>query len=135
MRALAAKAGAAVHAESAGTTGYHAGEPPDRRMIAAAKRRGYELVSRARQVERADFEKFDLILVMDDDNLRGVLGLAANEAERAKVAKFTTYCRGHQEADAVPDPYYGGADGFEKVLDLLEDGCAGLLESAMKKRT
>jgi protein-tyrosine phosphatase len=127
MRALAAQAGVAVHVESAGTIGYHAGEPPDRRMIAAAKRRGYDLVSRARQVERADFEKFDLILTMDDANLRGVLGLASNDTERAKVARFTTYCREHPGATEVPDPYYGGGEGFERVLDLLEDGCRGLL--------
>lgn len=128
MRALARKSDVAVFAASAGTIGYHAGEPPDRRMIAAAKRRGYDLVSRARQVEREDFKNFDLILTMDDDNLRGVLGLAATEDERAKVAKFTTYCREHAGSDEVPDPYYGGGEGFETVLDLLEDGCRGLLE-------
>lgn len=134
MRALSAKAGAALEAASAGTIGHHAGEPPDRRMVAAAKRRGYELVGRARQVEREDFGRFDLILAMDDDNLRGVLALAANDAERAKVAKFTVYCRGHPDADEVPDPYYGGAEGFETVLDLLEDGCRGLIDEIKKSR-
>lgn len=134
MRSLAAKTGVAVEAASAGTIGYHEGEPPDRRMIAAAKRRGYDLVSRARQVRREDFGRFDLILTMDDDNLRGVLGLAANDGERAKVAKFTTYCRKHPGAAEVPDPYYGGSDGFETVLDLLEDGCDGLIADIKKSR-
>jgi protein-tyrosine phosphatase len=132
MRALAAKAGVAMHVESAGVIGCHAGDLPDRRMVAAAKRRGYELVSRARQVARGDFNKFDLILTMDDDNLRGVLGFADNDGERAKVVRFTNYCRVYQGTTEVPDPYYGGGEGFERVLDLLEDGCRGLLETRAK---
>lgn len=134
MRRLASEAGVDVEAASAGTIGYHAGNSPDPRMVTAARRRGYQLLSRARQVTRGDFTAFDLILTMDDDNLRGVRLLAETEEQRAKVVPFTTYCREHPEASEVPDPYYGGNDGFEKVLDLLEDGCRGLLEDIARRR-
>ncbi len=128
MRALVTKAGLADRMEiaSAGTIGMHAGELPDARMRRAALKRGYELVSRARQFTAADFAAFDLILTMDDENRRNVLALAKTDAERARVRRFVDYCT-RLKADAVPDPYYGGADGFEYVLDLLEDGCAGVL--------
>lgn len=135
LRMLAAERGVAVRVASAGTAGYHVGDPPDRRMAAAAKRRGYALLSRARQFTRRDFEDFDRILVMDDDNLRGVLRLAESEAQRAKVAKLTRHCREHLHATEVPDPYYGEGDGFETVLDLIEDGCRGLLDELQAGRT
>ena len=130
FRSLAERAGRSAHWEiaSAGTIGMHAGESPDPRMRAAAARRGYALRSRARRIEREDFSRFDLIVTMDEDNRRNVLALAACQDERARVRRFVEFCRKHVEASSVPDPYYGGADGFERVLDLLEDGCAGLLE-------
>ena len=115
---------------SAGTIGMHAGDLPDARMRAAAARRGYDLRSRARRIERADFSRFDLILTMDEDNRRNVLALAGGDAERARVRRFVDFCRKHAGVDAVPDPYYGGEAGFERVLDLLEDGCSTLLERA-----
>lgn len=135
LRALAEKRGLAdrVAVGSAGTIGYHEGDLPDARMRAAALRRGYELRSRARRFAREDFSRHDLIVVMDEDNRRDVLALAADEADRAKVRRFTEFCRAHPGADKVPDPYYGGDEGFERVLDLLEDGCAGLLDEAVAR--
>lgn len=132
FRALIERAGRADRWEiaSAGTIGMHAGELPDARMRAAAARRGYDLRSRARRIDRADFLRFDLILTMDEDNRRNVLALAGDEAERARVHRFVDFCRKQAGVDAVPDPYYGGEVGFERVLDLLEDGCSTLLERA-----
>ncbi len=117
--------------DSAGTGGWHVGKPADRRMRAAASRRGIELPSRARQLERADLTRFDRILTMDDANLAAVRSLARELGERpdlALIEPMLRHCRSFQ-AREVPDPYYGGADGFEQVLDLLEDACSGLLET------
>ena len=135
MRALVDQAGFADRVEiaSAGTIGLHAGELPDPRMRVAAAKRGYELTSHARQIARADLDRFDLILTMDEDNRRNVLALATTDAQRAKVRRFVDFCREHTD-DAVPDPYYGSADGFEHVLDLLEDGCRGVLEKVKSMR-
>mgnify|MGYP000748578071 FL=1 len=120
--------------DSAGTGGWHVGNPADRRMRAAAERRGIHLPSRARQIELADFTSFDRILTMDDDNLRNVRSLARELGERpglARIEPMTSHCRVHQ-ASEVPDPYYGGEQGFEDVLDLLEDACGGLLEMLLR---
>lgn len=135
MRALVEKAGLSdgVEIASAGTIGLHAGELPDARMRQAAARRGYELKSRARQITRDDLDQFDLILTMDEDNRRNVLALAATDAQRARVRRLVDYCR-EQSADSVPDPYYGGNEGFERVLDLLEDGCRGVLAWLLTRR-
>ncbi len=117
--------------DSAGTGGWHVGKPADSRMRAAASRRGIELPSRARQLERADLTRFDRILTMDDANLAAVRSLARELGERpdlAVIEPMLRHCRRFQ-ARKVPDPYYGGADGFEQVLDLLEDACSGLLET------
>ena len=119
--------------DSAGTGGWHVGQPADRRMRAAAERRGIHLPSRARQISLADLADFDRILTMDDDNLKDVRSLAGELAGRrplAQIEAITSYCRLFQPRD-VPDPYYGGEQGFEHVLDLLEDACAGLLERLM----
>jgi protein-tyrosine phosphatase len=119
--------------DSAGTGGWHVGQPADRRMRAAAERRGIHLPSRARQISLADLADFDRILTMDDDNLKDVRSLAGELARRrplAQIEAITSYCRLFQTRD-VPDPYYGGEQGFEHVLDLLEDACAGLLERLM----
>lgn len=113
--------------DSAGTGHWHVGKPADRRMLEAASRRGILLPSRARQVTRADLEAFDHILTMDADNLAVVRRLAGGHPTRATIAPITRYCRRHGLQE-VPDPYYGGPDGFEQVLDLLEDACEGLLE-------
>lgn len=119
--------GARVRVESAGTHDYHVGRPPDERAQTHAERRGYDLsVLRARQIHHRDFERHDLILVMDRDNLARVQALCPPDLLH-KVRRLTEFCR-EQSADVVPDPYYGGAQGFEQVLDLVEDACAGLLQ-------
>lgn len=110
--------------DSAGTIGYHAGHPADPRMRSAAAGRGYDLTSTARQIAVEDFERFDLIVTMDEDNYRDVLDLSPEAG--ARVVRMCDYCRDHQETE-VPDPYYGGAAGFQKVIDILEDACANLL--------
>ncbi|MEN9228185.1 MAG: low molecular weight protein-tyrosine-phosphatase [Gloeomargarita sp. GMQP_bins_69] len=112
--------------DSAGTIGYHAGSPPDERMQAAARKRGIVLTGRARQFEPADFERFDLILTMDRENYWDVLALDPQRRYRDKVRMMCEFCRVYQ-AREVPDPYYGGPEGFERVLDLLMDACEGLL--------
>ena len=123
--------------DSAGTGGWHVGRPADRRMRAAAERRGIHLPSRARQLDRGDLLGFDRILTMDDDNLRAVRSLARElapgSADLALIEPMTSHCRRFQTRE-VPDPYYGGEEGFEHVLDLLEDACAGLLETLQQDR-
>lgn len=118
--------------DSAGTGHWHVGKPADRRMLEAASRRGILLPSRARQMTRADLEAFDHIFTMDADNLAVVRRLAGGHPTRATIAPITRYCRRHGLQE-VPDPYYGGPDGFEQVLDLLEDACEGLLEHLRPK--
>ena len=115
-----------VRVDSAGTHNYHPGSPPDTRAQAAAAKRGYDLSSlRARQITAADYASFDLILVMDQDNL-AVLQDDCPSEHQHKLRLLTEFCQVHK-ASVVPDPYYGGADGFEQVLDLVEDACEGLL--------
>lgn len=130
FRTLASKAGlqTVVEADSAGMSDYHEGDLPDARMRSHARRRGYELTHRSRPVCRTDFARFDLLVVMDGSNERSLLRLAATEEERAKVVRMADFLRRHA-ANEIPDPYYGGAEGFERVLDLLEDACEGLLDS------
>lgn len=126
FRKLVADAGrdADFHIDSAGTHGYHVGHPPDARMREAAAGRGYRLESTARRLSPEDFEEFDLIVVMDDENHANVTAL--DPGARAKVVRMCAYCETQPDRE-VPDPYYGGAAGFERVLDILEDACAGLL--------
>ena len=115
-----------LEVDSAGTAGYHIGEPPDPRMQAAAARRGYQLQAlRARIVEPGDFERFELILAMDRENL-AVLHRRAPEVARERVRLFLEFAP-HGAPQEVPDPYYGGANGFEEVLDLVESAARGLL--------
>jgi protein-tyrosine phosphatase len=126
FRHLVAEAGRAAdfHIDSAGTHGYHVGHPPDSRMQEAAERRGYRLDSSARRLTIEDFEAFDLIVVMDEDNYENAIAIGPGSG--AQVVRMCDYCE-TQTAEEVPDPYYGGAAGFEQVLDILEDACAGLL--------
>ena len=112
--------------DSAGTSAYHIGEPPDRRMTAAAKQQGISLCGRARQFTKADFEAFDLILVMDRDNFAGVNYLDPVGKYKHKVHLVCDFCT-HHTLREVPDPYYGGAEGFTQVIDLLLDACQGVL--------
>ncbi len=120
----------AFRVDSAGTGGWHVGNPPDARMQAAAARRGIALPSRARRIEPGDLDRFEHILTMDDDNLAAVRALAAGRSHRARILPITSHCRRHPCTE-VPDPYYGGDEGFDRVLDLLEDACDGLLEDLL----
>ncbi len=126
FRKLVADAGreAEFHIDSAGTHGYHVGHPPDSRMLAAARARGYLLDSRARRLAQSDFECFNWIVTMDDDNYANVG--AMDNGGGARVVRMVDYCKRLSPVE-VPDPYYGGAAGFEEVLDILEDACSGLL--------
>lgn len=113
--------------DSAGILSYHEGELPDSRMRAHAARRGYHLTHRSRPVRTEDFYHFDLIIGMDDRNMDDLKERAPSPEEWSKLHRMTEYCTHFTHADHVPDPYYGGSEGFEYVLDLLEDACAGLL--------
>ncbi len=119
--------------DSAGTYAGHSGDLPDSRMRMHAARRGYELTHRARFIRPTDFETFDLILAMDDGNYDNLRDLAPDLPSLRKVHRMTDFCR-QLMADCIPDPYYTGADGFELVLDLLEDACAGLYEQLEQER-
>ena len=113
--------------DSAGTHDYHIGEPPDRRAQQAAQQRGYDMSGlRGRQVEEGDFHRFDYVLAMDQANL-AILQRLAPPSGDAQLRLFLDYARHHAERE-VPDPYYGGADGFERVLDMVEDAAEGLLQ-------
>lgn len=116
-----------IQCDSAGTTGHHAGEPPDRRAQLAAGARGYPMADlRARQVDDTDFEHFDLILAMDHRNLAELRRRAGRQYQH-KLKLLLDYSDTTDQE--VPDPYYGGRDGFEQVLDLVENACDGLLRS------
>jgi protein-tyrosine phosphatase len=116
-----------VHIDSAGTGGWHSGARADHRMRAAATARGYDLTSVARQVKETDLVEFDLILVMDQQNHRDLRAFDPDHMHDSKVHFLCEYCSQY-DSQEVPDPYYGGEQGFENVLNLLEDGCAGLLK-------
>jgi protein-tyrosine phosphatase len=133
MRALVREAGLEdqITIDSAGTGGWHAGDPPDRRATAAAARRGIVLEGAARQLRVADFEDFDLLLAMDRDNLAGIRAVAPSAEAAAKARLLREYdpaSAGAPDLD-VPDPYYGGPGGFETVLDQVEAACRGLLDA------
>jgi protein-tyrosine phosphatase len=119
----------AVEVDSAGTRGWHAGEPPDPRAQAAAGGRGIALDHAARQVTPADFGLFDLLLAMDADNLRDLRQIAPDEEAlgRARLLREFDPAAGRHDSLGVPDPYYGGESHFEEVLDLVDAACRGLL--------
>jgi protein-tyrosine phosphatase len=129
MRRATADAGldGAVVIDSAGTGDWHLGHPPDPRTLAAAIRRGYPLDHRARLFTAADFARFDLILAMDGENLRTLERMAPTAADRGKVRLFRSFDPAAPQGAEVPDPYYGGAEGFEVVLDVCEAACRGLV--------
>jgi low molecular weight protein-tyrosine phosphatase len=131
MRALVREAGMEdqVEIDSAGTGGWHVGAPPDERATAAAAGRGIALEGSARRVRASDFDDFDLMIAMDSANLSDLVALAGTDAQRAKVRllrEFDPASDGSRELD-VPDPYYGEGDGFERVLDMVQASCRGLL--------
>jgi protein-tyrosine phosphatase len=121
-----------VRVDSAGTTGFHEGAPPDARALKAASARGFDLGGiRARRVVPEDFEAYDLILAMDEENL-AELQRAAPEEARARLRLLLEYAPAAPQT-SVPDPYYGGKNGFEQVLDLVTDACAGLIEDLRRR--
>ena len=118
--------GHSIEVDSAGTHSYHAGEPPDRRAQATARARGYELGGqRARRLEADDFRAFDYVLVMDDENLRNARALQPTDG-RARLHRFLEFAGSRPDRE-VPDPYYGGSQGFATVMDLVEEAATGLL--------
>ncbi|MBX3606037.1 MAG: low molecular weight phosphotyrosine protein phosphatase [Piscinibacter sp.] len=127
--------GSRVSVDSAGTHAeWHDGEAPDHRAQAHAARRGYDLSAlRARRLVESDFEIFDLILAMDEDNLAELRDRCPTVVHH-KLGRLTAHCR-LRVADAVPDPYYGGAAGFEEVLDLVEDACDGLVQMLQRENS
>ena len=119
-----------IEVDSAGIAGYHVDSPPDRRAVAHGERRGLEMKHlRGRQVEPSDFDRFDVILAMDEDNLANLQRIRP-AGSRAKVALLMSYAP-RVDAHEVPDPYYGGADGFENVLDLVESAADGFIASVL----
>jgi protein-tyrosine phosphatase len=117
--------------DSTGTTAYHVGEPADKRMRAHAAKRGYNLTSVSRKFNPDyDFDHFDLIIAMDNEHISSLKKRARNENDLQKIHKMTDF-RKVWNYDEIPDPYYGGEEGFELVLDLLEDSCEGLLEKTV----
>ena len=135
MRGLAADAGLAgeVEVESAGTGNWHVGDAPDPRSVAAAAERGVELTGSARQVDGPDFESFDLLIAMDRSNRDALLRLAPGDGSRHRVKLLREY--GDAAELDVPDPYYGGEDGFAEVVEIVERCCAALLDEVRAGRT
>ncbi|EHK1074192.1 low molecular weight protein-tyrosine-phosphatase [Vibrio parahaemolyticus] len=126
LRAKAEELGVDIDIDSAGTIGYHTGNTPDSRAMAAGKQRGYSFKGmRARQVSVQDFEDFDLVLAADKANLADLLDICPAE-HRHKVSLFLSHS--NSSYDEIPDPYYGGDDGFELVLDLIEEASVAVLQ-------
>ena len=119
--------------DSAGIGGWHIGDMPDKRMRVHARPRGYELTHRARKVQSSDFEDFDLIVGMDASNVDDLCNLAMTLEQQDKVVMMGDYIRQYPNYDYVPDPYYEGSEGFELVLDLLEDACDNLLDRIIEQ--
>lgn len=114
--------------DSAGIYGGHSGALPDERMRKHAQKRGYVLDSRARQFyASADFAEFDMIIGMDNQNIADLKRMAITDEEAGKIYRMTDFCR-ENTVKEVPDPYYGGGEGFEFVLDLLEDAVSGIFQ-------
>ena len=129
FRHLAEEAGvgAQYEVDSAGTSGWHAGERPDRRMRRVAAGHGFEYDGRARQFKVIDFERFDLIIAMDAQNRRDLQGLARTPAQQAKIRLLREFDPQGGSNAPVPDPYYGGLEGFEEVFQIVRRSCQGLL--------
>lgn len=135
MQYLIDEAGLSEHIEldSAGTSAYHVGDRPDRRSAATARRRGIELRGRARQFEASDFDEFDYVVAMDRTNLEELRRLAQHERHHAKLSLLRDFDSESPPGSNVPDPYYGGDDGFARVLDICEAGCRELLAEVRRR--
>lgn len=127
-----AKLGAVIEVASAGTAAYHAGERPDPRSRAEAARRGVELESRASQFTANDFARFDYVLAMDSENLSDLQSIVEDPEHLAKLSLLRSFDAPGPRNGNVPDPYYGGEDGFEKVYDICEAACRGLLQQIVR---
>jgi len=135
FRELVGRAGLAdrIDVDSAGLGDWHAGELPDPRTRAVAERRGLKLTSRARQVVPADLDSFDLVVAMDEENVRGLERLRARAKRGTEVRRLREFDEDADDLD-VPDPYYGGDEGFERVHDMVERACVALLEHIRETR-
>lgn len=134
LRSRADEAGVRLEVDSAGTSGYHAGEAPDERAVRCLIRRGVDISGlRARQFSAADFDRFDRIFVMDDHNLRDVLGASPHPAHHERVSMLLGLTH-PGNPPGVPDPWYGGEEGFEEVFNLLDEACARLVEQLRRAR-
>lgn len=130
MQALLQKKGAEGWLiDSAGTGGYHIGDLPDQRMRVHARRRGYELTHRARKVRESDFDDFDMIVAMDGSNYQNLRRMAPTTEAEAKIVPMIDFVTLATRCDHIPDPYYEGSEGFELVLDLLENGVENIYEA------
>ena len=117
-----------ISVDSAGTLSYHQGEAADPRMKAHAEQRGYDLTSISRKFNpKKDFDEFDYIVTMDNSNYREIKKLAVDSEQKNKIFKMANFIKNHK-VDEVPDPYYEGPEGFEYVLDIIEDGCKEILK-------
>ena len=122
-----------ISVDSAGTAGYHIGEASDARSRRAGQQRGYDLNGKARQFTREDFAKFDYVLAMDQQNLRDLRRLAPDQPSKDKVRLLRQFDTTAEPGAEVPDPYYGGVDGFNLVIDICERACRGMLDHITKE--
>jgi protein-tyrosine phosphatase len=131
---LAEKAGVAdkYYVDSAGTSAYHIGEQPDSRMRRVAAQNGLQYDGRAKQFQEDDYDRFDFIIPQDQDNLRNLRWLARGPADEAKLFTMRTFDPLGSSNDGVPDPYYGGADGFQTTFEIVRRSCQGLLDALEK---
>lgn len=125
---------AVVFVDSAGTSAYHVGEPPDARSREAARERGIDISGSARQFRKADWDAFDYVVAMDAANHETLLAMTTSNGARGKLHLLRAFDADSPPDASVPDPYYGGPRGFEEVLDLCEKACRGLLEHVRRER-
>ncbi|MCY4524523.1 MAG: low molecular weight phosphotyrosine protein phosphatase [Halobacteriovoraceae bacterium] len=127
---------ALVECDSAGTANYHQGQLPDARMRKSAALRGFNLDSKARQFKRDDLDEFDYIIAMDKQNMEGIQAMIEKDHQRyqKKLHMMTSFCKSHTQTE-VPDPYYSSSDGFNLVLDILDDAVDGLIRHIKKENT
>lgn len=121
--------------DSAAIGSWHIGQLPDSRMRKCGAEHGYRFDSHARQFQKSDFQHFDLIVVMDNENYRAITSMASSQADKDKVVRIADYLNHHREYTTVPDPYYGDYSDFELVIELLEDACQGLLDSIKEQNS
>ena len=121
--------------DSAAIGSWHIGQLPDSRMRKCGAEHGSRFASHARQFQKSDFQHFDLIVVMDNENYRAITSMASSQADKDKVVRIADYLTHHREYTTVPDPYYGDYSDFELVIELLEDACQGLLDSIKEQNS